>query len=497
MTKPIASILALVTALVLAPSTSAGAGSSFTFFGSGAGHGIGLSQYGALGLAQAGWGAEKIVKHYFRNVNVTKRTPPAPNIKVGLLQYRSAVQLKAATGSFELKLKDGTHVDSVAQGQSRTVTVVDGEYRVKKGNGTFVGGRWGGTNNHLFAVRNGGRIGIPDWGHQVGRGKLQFDIVSGSQAHLLAVLKIEEYVYGVSEVSSSWPKMALRAQAILARSYGYWRVSGAKRSGCSCDVFPTSVDQSYVGWTKESESMGNRWVTAVQKTRKKVITFKGEYVYTPYTSSSGGHTEDIEKVWSGSPPAGHLKGVCDPRDDVGANPNTTWSVNFSAGTVTNALGLGIGTVQKFTDYKRGESGRVTSVKVVGTGGSAVVSGWTVRSRLGLKDTRFSVNQNLNITGKIRAEYDREDCAPGRATGERKGIDGGAYQGFKKGRIYANDPADVVVWIRGAVLKKYLDVGGHGGNLGLPRKYVKTQDGTKGVFDGGTIVCVSGCSVNYA
>jgi stage II sporulation protein D len=497
MIKRIASIVAVAICLALMPGSAARGASSFTFFGSGWGHGIGLSQYGTLGLANAGWAAERIVKHYYDNVNVSKKTPPVGTIKVGLLQHRSTTKLTAASGSFELKLKNGKHVDTVKSGQSRIVSIVNGKYKVKKANGQVIGDLWGDDQNHLFGVRKSGRISVPAWGHQVGRGKVQFDIVNNGAAHVLAVVPVEHYVYGIAEVPSLWPYPALRAQAILARSYAYWRLAGAKRSGCSCDVYTTTVDQAYIGWSKESSTGGNRWVSAVKQTVKKVVTYQGKFVYTPYSSSSGGHTEDIEKVWVGAAPSPYLNGVCDPRDDNGANPNTTWSVKYSASGVTSKLGLNIGTVTKFKDYNRGVSGRVTTVRVVGTQGSKVVEGWDVRSALGLKDTRFSVNKNLNITGKIRTKYDNEGCKPGRATGSKKDVKGGAYQRFKKGRIYANGQADKVVWIRAAVLQKYLDVGGHNGKLGLPRKYVKIQGGTKGVFDGGTIVCTSGCTVKYS
>jgi uncharacterized protein with LGFP repeats len=129
-------------------------------------------------------------------------------------------------------------------------------------------------------------------------------------------------------------------------------------------------------------------------------------------------------------------------------------------------------------------------------GAPVVEGWDIRSELGLKDTRFFVNKNLNITGPIRAKYDAENCAPGRAEGPKQNVDGGAYQRFVHGRIYRNGAADRQVWIRGAVLDKYRAEGGHNGPLGLPLNYLKISGGTKGVFDGGTIVCTGGCSVSY-
>jgi stage II sporulation protein D len=44
----------------------------FRFHGKGFGHGLGLSQWGAMGLAEQGMNYEQILKHYYTGVTVTK-----------------------------------------------------------------------------------------------------------------------------------------------------------------------------------------------------------------------------------------------------------------------------------------------------------------------------------------------------------------------------------------------------------------------------------------
>ena len=61
----------------------------FTFHGAGFGHGIGLSQYGAQGMAKDGFSATQIVTHYYPTTTVTAMPMPT-NLAVGLLQDRSA-----------------------------------------------------------------------------------------------------------------------------------------------------------------------------------------------------------------------------------------------------------------------------------------------------------------------------------------------------------------------------------------------------------------------
>ncbi|MNR37387.1 Amidase enhancer precursor [compost metagenome] len=45
---------------------------AFMFIGRGNGHGIGLSQWGAKGMADAGKDYKTILQHYYQNVTITK-----------------------------------------------------------------------------------------------------------------------------------------------------------------------------------------------------------------------------------------------------------------------------------------------------------------------------------------------------------------------------------------------------------------------------------------
>jgi stage II sporulation protein D len=43
---------------------------SYDFVGKGSGHGVGMSQYGAKGLAENGYTYEQILKHYFIGTSI-------------------------------------------------------------------------------------------------------------------------------------------------------------------------------------------------------------------------------------------------------------------------------------------------------------------------------------------------------------------------------------------------------------------------------------------
>src|SRR3954454_19969164 len=61
-------LAAVLTFALCAP--AAHAASSFTIKGAGYGHGVGMSQFGALGLAQHGSGYREILRHYYSDTGL-------------------------------------------------------------------------------------------------------------------------------------------------------------------------------------------------------------------------------------------------------------------------------------------------------------------------------------------------------------------------------------------------------------------------------------------
>lgn len=66
---------------------------TFIIIAFGWGHGIGMSQWGAVGLARAGYSYIQIIQHYYRNVAIMKETPP-PTVRCAG-QYVDTVEMLA------------------------------------------------------------------------------------------------------------------------------------------------------------------------------------------------------------------------------------------------------------------------------------------------------------------------------------------------------------------------------------------------------------------
>ena len=405
---------ALAALLVLSSVPALGASKTVVIRGRGWGHGIGMSQYGAFGFAQHGWGGERMLRHYYTGAKVVKRSPGSP-IRVSMLQGRSSITLRPRAkakdgGLMVLKVKGNkTKIVGARPGQTlRLEAATTGGARIfKNGNRIRREGRgvFGSTRRPVIAryAPHGTQVDTEGKGYAVAHGRMEFVSYSSSGCSggkclsQVAVLGLQKYLYGLGEVPSSWPQQTLRAQAMAGRTYAYSKMRASINRGvpCFCSVYDSVADQVYIGEAKRtgSGSYWKNWKEAVDSTNQKVIFSGGDPIVALYSSSSGGHTESNHIVW-GSAQESYLRGVEDPYDRAGgANPNFRWSVKMPWSSLktklANAFGS-FGRLKRLVIVRKGVSGRVAvnGLKIVGSKRTFRVSGWDTRSALGLKDTWF-------------------------------------------------------------------------------------------------------------
>jgi stage II sporulation protein D len=213
-----------VIALGILPAASASARRSFTFYGSGFGHGLGMSQWGAYGLAHDGWSHKKILRHFYSGTELRQDSSPPRNLRIGLTQDRKAVRLTAEAGPVTIRVQDpksGALVGSIPRGKTWTVRAAGDAYRVLNSKGRRVGGKeWGGRVRGLFLTYTGAgaRVRSPEAGSVYNRGFIEFNLHDcagkGCSMRMILVIAPQEYLFGLGEVPSSWPLAARRAQAV-------------------------------------------------------------------------------------------------------------------------------------------------------------------------------------------------------------------------------------------------------------------------------------------
>jgi SpoIID/LytB domain protein len=478
-----AAVLALVLALGIVPAGAAAARTKVIIDGGGWGHGIGMSQYGAYGRALRGDSAEQILEHYYSGASVDKQS--MGSIRVGLLQGRSQVGISSqpfTSGGGLIVFKVAGRPGRVAKGgpdaQFRVEPSRTGGMRIYK-NGKLVkkdGHRVFGSAGTPLVLKfeiHDSLVTVSDKAYKYAYGRMEFQTYSSASCdkycmRLVLILSMQKYVYGLGEVPSSWPDAALRTQAIAGRTYAFEKIRrlGQDRYPCGCAVYDSVIDQAYIGDSKRTGSGAywDDWRKAVNSTKGLVVEYKGDPIQALYSSSSGGHTENNENVWGGTP-LPYLRGVPDGPDAVDANPNHKWSLAMGwrafKSRIENAYSVGD---LQHVDFPRpyGVSGRITVVKPGGGGGVKVVgsrdtvrdSGWDFRAKLSLKDTLFRIHYKTRTTRGLRGAETAFGGGPGAAAApayhlfDRSGAATDLVQRFERGTIARDLTSHISTWTWG-------------------------------------------------
>src|SRR3989442_6482094 len=365
--------LVLVSVLVLAAGSAAHAHTSalaqpasvgaatFLVTGHGWGHGVGLSQYGAYGYAQKGFLYDNIVLHYFFGTELG----PATVSRVRVLLTTGIATLDIGSTA-DFKVRDATGVVHTVTAGRYTLTpvlklVVDGEttLRALPGQLLFQPGAAALSLKHGY------------------RGSIQVDVTAG-KLRAINMVGLEQYLYGVvpSEMPFTWLPEALKAQAVVARSYAL----ATRRTG-AFDLYPDTRSQVYLGLEHEKPSTN----AAVNDTAGQVVLYEGEVAKTYFFSTSGGRTASAEDVWG--EPVPYLISVADPYDSI--SPHHDWGpVVFTGAKLAKLLKMKGRVVDLQPELN--SSGRIKVLNVVGTKSTLVVAGAGLRCRLGVRSTWVSV-----------------------------------------------------------------------------------------------------------
>ncbi|HEV2723398.1 MAG TPA: SpoIID/LytB domain-containing protein [Thermoleophilaceae bacterium] len=375
----------------LTPATAHGA-TTHVVRGAGFGHGVGMSQYGAYGMAQKGFGFGRILAHYYRG----PRLSPAPSRPIRILLQASdpQVRFRGATRApggkalgrgttYIARGAGGRRVSLSARGKrigTFTAPVrVDGRGAPMRLLGRAINGVTSGTYRGTFELRPG----------------------AGGGVTAVNSLPLDSYVQGVvaGEMPSSWDIDALRAQSVTARTYAM----ATRKPSTIFDHYPDTRSQVYRGVRGET----GRSNAAVRATAGKILTYRGRPAVTYYFSTSGGRTESVEFSALGGPPRAWLQGVEDPYDDI--SPRHRWRFRFSSSQLGARLGAP-GRFRRVRVLKRGRSPRIVRARVYGSRGSRLLTGAQIRARLGLYDS-WAYFTKVSTSQVTRARASRGAVTP--------------------------------------------------------------------------------------
>ncbi len=202
---------------------------------------------------------------------------------------------------------------------------------------------------------------------------------------------LDIYVLGVllGEMPADFEDEALKAQAVVARTYALKRNSSGKKHkdgavcmnpGC-CQAY--CAPESYLQQGGTSYSI-NKMRNAVEATAGQILTFNGKLIEATYFSCSGGKTEDALAVWGTDIP--YLQAVDSPGEENADAYSDT--VQYSSKEFAARLGI------KAEGKPSSWFGAVTYTEGDGVDNMVIsgktFKGTTLRTKLGLRSTVFSV-----------------------------------------------------------------------------------------------------------
>ena len=382
-----------------------------TFYGKGFGHGLGMSQYGAQGLATGAAGAartgEQIVAYYYPGTTLVPIDPSGANKVIRVLLSQPSSQGRYSCGAAYF---DGRVANLVSAGGFRVLNEGSNNAEIFRASPN--------VSVQLFATRIPTGDVVQVWNQATAtptkvyegpgpvvtvpldptkpttvvekgiyRGNFRFTNL-GNTLRVLNVLNYDDYTKGVVplEMLKDWHIEAYKAQALAARTYAYSSYEGGKRD---YDVLDDQSDQCYGGVQMRGGRVVESAITsrAVDLTAGKLITDGGQAIRAYFSSSSGGYTKAFgcwnnNVVESGgavtcraSPP--YLTAVADPADLAVSTPapnrNASWTRTFTSAEIRQAVldyrGIDIGTLLSVDLSNRSPAivGHAVSVKLVGTG----------------------------------------------------------------------------------------------------------------------------------
>jgi len=244
----------------------------------------------------------------------------------------------------------------------------------------------------------------------------------GSGILLVNEVQMENYVRGVLpyEMGPNFPKEALKAQAVLARSHAFF-VWGKKfkLTGEAYDLTDDVFTQVYRGVGEASARVDS----AVEETRGVVLLYGNRIIKAPFHASCGGYLESSQAVWgeeipgTGARPdspdsfALDVESFIDSPPDAWCNPRAhdfpsgfrygrsyfRWEKSGTGAEwgaiVARNTGSDPGAVSSMEVAERGPGGRALRLVIRGSKRTVTVEGeFNIRKALGLKSALFYIEK---------------------------------------------------------------------------------------------------------
>ena len=217
-------------------------------------------------------------------------------------------------------------------------------------------------------------------------------------------MDIETYVQGVlaGEMHNDWPMEALKAQAILARTFVLNFISEKNSMYDNADI-STDIKEAQA---YDASKVNARIQEAVKQTYGLVLTYNGRFPKTWFHAHAGGITElpSVALAYKDGDP-GYARVLESADSDKAPDNIKQWKATFSLDDIEDAcenLGINTGDITSFEIGSKGESGRAAYFVINGK----KVSAPELRIQLGSTEMKSTLltgidigDEDITFTGK--------------------------------------------------------------------------------------------------
>ncbi len=204
---------------------------------------------------------------------------------------------------------------------------------------------------------------------------------------VVSEIDLEEYIIGVvaAEMPASFHSEALKAQAVVARTYAMKKASrGITLVNSTAHQVYNSTTQMKAKWGSSYSTYYNKIKNAVNATKGQVLKYNGSYIEALYFSMSNGKTELPSYVWSTNYP--YLQVVSSSWDEnISAAKHT---ITMTYATLSSKLGVTVEQNSEIKVLSKTTGDRVNQISIAGK----IFTGVKVRSLLGLRSADFDITK---------------------------------------------------------------------------------------------------------
>lgn len=229
-------------------------------------------------------------------------------------------------------------------------------------------------------------------------GELILRLDPGQTVTVVEQADLERYLEGVlpHEMDPGWPLEALKAQAVVARTFTYANLGKFRKDGY--DLTSDTRSQVYRGRTAVNENVS----AAVRQTKGEVLGWDGKLLRVYFHACCGGATTDAGAAWGddGQPVPKPLRGVKDPWCRL--SPHMSWTAYFAWAELAAAISerkMLTGAPSSLKIGARDAAGYVRTFLVKAGGGTASVRGSDLRTGLGAAELKSVRIKNVTVKKK--------------------------------------------------------------------------------------------------